>query len=192
MPPDLRTIFQTATADGKHFQPIIPRQVYNSSGFLELGVKQANSYLVSLPPDNLARPIKNILIGVRAQPAQLNTGQFGVVCRYQDNDNFYLAGISEKRFYIGKLVKGEWTYLTSPGWQTLPSSTTDADGYQVIRMSCIDGFIVLEVNGIGAAHVTDEEFSTGDAGLCVWAGDTVDRGGYYARAGFDDFSLSLP
>ena len=165
---------------------------YNSLGFYEMGVKQADSYIVSLPPYNLAKPVKNILIHVRAQPAVGDTGQYGVVCRYQDNDNFYLAGISRNRFYIGKLVKGKWNYLTSPGWQNLPNSTPDADGYQVISMSCIDAFIVLEVNGIGAAHVADEEFSTGDVGLCVWAGDTAGRGGYFAQAAFDDFSAELP
>ena len=118
-------------------------------------------------------------------------GEYGVVCRYQDIDNFYLAGISGNQFYIGKQVKGKWTYLTDPKWQTLPDSTPDQDGYQSIGLSCIDSFLVLEVNGIGAAHVTDDEFSAGQAGLCVWGGETAGKGGYFARAGFDDFSAEL-
>jgi hypothetical protein len=59
-------------------------------------------------------------------------------------------------------------------------------------MSCTDSFIVLEVNGVGAAHVTDQDFSSGDIGLCVWAGEQPDHSGYYARANFDDFSAALP
>ena len=164
---------------------------YNQLGFYEMGVKQANSYFISLAPDHFPSPVTNVLLNVRAQPAVGDTGEFGLVCRYQDIDNFYLAGISGDQFYIGKQVGGKWTYLTSPKWQTLPDSTPDAEGYQVLRMSCIDSFIVLEVNGIGAAHVTDSEFSTGQAGLFVWAGDTAGRGDYYARAAFDDFSAEL-
>ena len=164
---------------------------YNSSGFYEMGIKKAKSYVIANPPANFARPVKNILLGVRAQPAQTNTGEYGVVCRFQDINNFYLAGISGKDFYIGKQVNGEWSYLTDPKWQPLPDLHTDAEGYNVIKLSCIDSFIVLEVNGVGAAHVTDDTFSSGDPGLCVWAGDTADSSGYYAHAGFDDFSVEI-
>jgi hypothetical protein len=164
---------------------------YNSSGFYEMAIKKAKSYVVANPPANFARPVKNVLIGVRAQPAQTNTGEYGVVCRFQDVNNFYLAGISGKDFYIGKQVNGVWSYLTNPEWQPLPDLHTDAEGYNVIKMSCIDSFIVLEVNGVGAAHVTDDTFSTGDVGLCVWAGDTQSAGGFYAHAGFDDFSAEI-
>jgi hypothetical protein len=164
---------------------------YNSSGFYEMAIKKAKSYVIANPPANFARPVKNILLGVRAQPSQTNTGEYGVVCRFQDINNFYLAGISGKDFYIGKQVNGVWSYLTDPKWQPLPDLHTDAEGYNVIKMSCIDSFIVLEVNGVGAAHVTDDTFSIGDPGLCVWAGDTADNGGYYAHAGFDDFSVEI-
>ncbi len=121
---------------------------------------------------------------MRAQPAVGDTGEYGLVCRYQDIDNFYLAGISGNQFYIGKQAGEEWTYLTSPKWQILPDSTPDAEGYQVLRMSCIDSFIVLEVNGIGAAHVTDSEFSTGQAGLFVWAGDSSRKGRLLCQGSF--------
>jgi hypothetical protein len=164
---------------------------YNPQEFYEMGVKQPNTYLVALAPDNFADPVKNVLLSVRAQPALGDTGEYGLVCRYQDNDNFYLAGISGNQFYIGKQVNGQWIYLTSPKWQTLPDSTPDAQGYQLMNMSCTDSFIVLEVNGIGAAHVTDNEFSSGQVGLAVWAGDKAGKGGYYARAAFDDFSVEL-
>jgi hypothetical protein len=165
---------------------------YNTSGFYEMAVKKANSFAVSKSPDNFPKPIANMILKVRAQPGFGNTGDYGVVCRYQDIDNFYMAGITGKQFFIGKLINGEWTYLTSPDIQPLPSLTPDAYGYNIIAMSCIDSFIVLEVNGIGAAHITDDALSTGDVGLVVWAGETADKFGYYAHAGFDDFSAELP
>jgi hypothetical protein len=164
---------------------------YNPLGFYEMDAKKTDYYLVATSPDSLPRPLKNVIINVRARAFPGNTGEYGVVCRYQDIDNFYLASLSGNQFSIGKQVKGQWTYLTDPVWLTLPVKTPDADGYMTIGLSCIDSFIVLEVNGVGAAHVTDSEFSSGDAGLAVWAGADVDGAGFTARAAFDDFSLSL-
>jgi hypothetical protein len=165
---------------------------YNSSGFYTLGVKQPNYYLVSIAPDHFARPLKDIILNVRAQPGQMNNGDYGVICRYQDIDNFYMAAINGKQFSIGKLVNGEWTYLTDPNWQDMLVTTTDAEGYNTIGFSCINSFLVLEVNGMGAAHVTDDTFTTGDAGLIVWSYETKSAAEFYAYAGFDDFSLELP
>jgi hypothetical protein len=164
---------------------------YNTSGFYEMSVKQPKYYVVALAPDHFARPIKDVILHVRAQPSQMNQGDYGIICRYQDIDNFYMAGINGQQFYIGKQVAGEWTYLTDPKWQDIPSLTPDAYGYNLIDMSCFDQFIVLQINGIGAAHVTDPTFSDGDAGLIMWSYDTPDSTGTYARAAFDDFSMEL-
>ena len=95
-------------------------------------------------------------------------------------------------YYYRQAIMDLVVDLTDPGWQDLPDATPDADGYFSIAMSCIDSFIVLEVNGIGAAHVTDQDFSSGDSGLAVWAGSTPNGAGYYAQAAFDDFSVALP
>ena len=165
---------------------------YNSSGFYEMDVKKPDYYLVATSPDNLSRPLKNVIIQVRVQPSQTNTGDYGVVCRYQDIDNFYMAGIAGNQFYIGKQVKGQWTYLTDPHKQNLPDRTTDADGYKTIGLSCIDSFFVMEINGIGAAHVSDSEFSSGDPGLVIWGASSAGSSGLFGQAAFDDFKLALP
>jgi hypothetical protein len=161
-------------------------------GNYDMGVRTPKYYFVSLLPDPFPDPIQNIIVTVRGKLAPGNTGEIGVVCRYQDIDNFYLAAISGDRFYIGKQVNGAWTYLTSPNLQPLPDSTPDQDGYLSIGFSCIDSFIVLEVNGIGAAHFTDEELSAGNIGLYVYGGDQIGQSGYYAQGYFDDFSAELP
>lgn len=165
---------------------------YNSSGFFEMTVKKSDFYLIATSPDSLARPLKNVILQVRVQPGQTNTGDYGVVCRYQDIDNFYMAAIAGDKFYIGKQVAGAWTYLTSPEQQPLPSRSTDAEGYTTIGLSCIDSFFVLEINGLGAAHVTDNEFSFGDPGLVVWGSSSPGAAGLFAQAAFDDFTLTLP
>ena len=157
-----------------------------------MGVKTPKYYFLSTLPDPFPDPVRNIIISVRGKLAAGDTGEFGVVCRAKDVDNFYLAAISGDSFYIGKEVNGAWSYLTTPHLQTLPDSTLDQDGYMTIGLSCIDSFIVLEVNGIGATHVTDEELSAGDNGLYVYGGSQLGPSGYYAQAYFDDFSASLP
>lgn len=164
---------------------------YFQGGYV-LDVKKAKYFFVSLLPDPFPQPIKNIILSVRAKNAPGGPGEVGVVCEYQDIDNFYLSAVRGDQFYIGKMVKGTWTYLTSPEMQPLIAYTPAQDGYLTIGMSCIDSFIVLEVNGIGQAHVTDNTFSAGDIGLYVWGGDQLAQTGFYARGFFDDFSASLP
>ncbi len=161
-------------------------------GSYTLGVKKAKYFFVSLLPDPFPQPIKNIILSVRAKNAPGGVGEVGVVCEYQDIDNFYLSAIRGDRFYIGKMVKGTWTYLTSPEMQPLIAYTPAQDGYLTIGMSCNNSFIVLDVNGIGQAHVTDDTFSAGDIGLYVWGGDQLAQTGYYARGYFKDFSANLP
>lgn len=161
-------------------------------GSYTLGVKKAKYFFVSLLPDPFPDPVKNIILTVRAKNAPGGPGEVGVVCEYQDIDNFYLSAVRGDQFYIGKMVKGTWTYLTSPEMQPLIAYTPAQDGYLTIGMSCINSFIVLDVNGVGQAHVTDDAFSAGDIGLYVWGGDQLAQTGYYARAFFDDFSARLP
>jgi hypothetical protein len=155
-------------------------------------LKDPNYYFVSNPPGAFSEPMRELVISVRGKAAAGDVGEFGVVCRYQDIDNFYLGGISGDRFYIGKKVDGEWIYLTDPSEQPLPDAQRDSEGYLNLGLSCIDSSIMLEVNGILAASVTDEELSTGKAGLYVWAGEQLGQDGYYFQAYFDDFSVSVP
>jgi hypothetical protein len=161
-------------------------------GSYTLGVKKAKYFFVSLLPDPFPQPIQDIILSVHAKTAPGGPAEVGVVCGYQDIDNFYLSAVRGDQFYIGKMVSGTWTYLTSPEMQPLISFTPAQDGTLDIGMSCINSFIVLEVNGVGQAHVTDATFSTGDIGLYVWGGDQLAQTGYYARGYFDDFTAKLP
>jgi hypothetical protein len=163
-----------------------------TQGSYSMAVKLPNYYFVSTPPNPSPDPSGNIILKVRAKLAPGDTGEIGIICDFQDIDNFYLAAVAGDQFYIGKQVEGEWSDLTSPGLQPLPDSTPDQDGYLSMGFSCIDSFLVLEVNGIGAAHVTDDTFSNGDFGLYVYASDQLGQSGYYARGYFDDFSAALP
>ncbi len=54
---------------------------YNPLGFYKMAAKKADYYLVAASPDSLPRPLTDVIIKVRAQPAPGNTGDYGVVCR---------------------------------------------------------------------------------------------------------------
>jgi hypothetical protein len=165
---------------------------YHQKGFYEMGLRQPNDALVSVAPVSFTSPLTDVLLKVRAEPWQANTGDYGMICRYQEGGNFYMAGITGFQFYLGRFVEGRWTYLTDPEWQDLPSYTMDPEGYFTLGLSCTGQSIRLEINGLQAAQVTDDALSDGSAGLVVWSYEEKDEAGFYAHASFDDFSLEVP
>ena len=113
---------------------------------------------------------------------------FGVLCRYQNEKNFYIliisgdgqAGIA-KQSAAGDLVmlSGE-SLKSNPGIRPGP-----ADNH--LRADCSGTSLSLYVNEILAATATDAEFSGGDAGL--WLG-SYDLPG--SDLFFDNFIVRKP
>ncbi len=176
---------------GEQHDQVFDKGYFQTSTY-RMGIKAPQQLLIAISPDNLAKPIQNIVISVRGRQNLPGVGAFGVICRMQDEQNYYSAMISGDQFRIGKMINGNYTSLTDPAWQPLPDTVTDQDGYDTIDFSCIDSFIVLQVNGIGAAHVTDDNLTQGAVGLIAIAGKDQGKDGYYTLAFFDDFSVYIP
>ena len=109
---------------------------------------------------------------------------YGIICRYQNETNFYTFLISGDGYYaIGKYQSGsdQITYLSGID----ASDPTDDAGYvfseaikqgvdtNQLRASCIGNELSLAVNGIPLETVTDPTFVTGDIGLGV---STLEQG----------------
>jgi len=109
---------------------------------------------------------------------------YGIICRYQNETNFYTFLISGDGYYaIGKYQSGndQVTYLSGID----ASDPTDDGGYvfseainqgvdtNQLRASCIGNELSLAVNGIPLETVTDPTFVTGDIGLGV---STLEQG----------------
>jgi len=112
---------------------------------------------------------------------------FGIICRYQDTENFYLFIISSDGYYgIGKVIGGKQILIDMTQMQF--SSVLRQGVVSVrIRADCVGKHLALYVDGKRIHVVEDGTFVTGDVGLIA---------GTFAEAGtdiyFDNFVVRNP
>ena len=140
---------------------------------------------------NPVRTFDDAIIDVNAtQLGGSSDNAYGLICRYQDEENFYLFLISGDGYYvIGKYHSGEdrVTYLTEDG-QYIASDVINQDqAMNNIQASCIGNELSLSVNGVPLLTVFDSQFSSGDIGLAV---STLQQG--TVEIAFDDLKVFAP
>jgi hypothetical protein len=114
--------------------------------------------------------------------------QFGVICRYEDADNFYFFLISSDGYYgIGKTKDGKQTLLTGGGNMDFSPEIAKGHASNHLRADCVGSNLALFVNGRHLATVADTDFSRGDVGLMV---GTFGEPGTDIR--FDNFAVYAP
>ncbi len=112
---------------------------------------------------------------------------FGVICRYQDQDNFYFFLISSDGFYgIGKVANGEQQLLGAEGMSQSDAIRQGA-ATNHIEAECNGSQLRLWANGTLLFTTEDTEFSSGDVGLMAGTFDTVGT-----DISFDDFVVTRP
>lgn len=95
---------------------------------------------------------------------------YGLICRYQSSENFYVFLISSDGYYaIGKYQSGnaQITYLNEGGEYTFSEAIDQEAGINRVRASCIGNELSLSVNGVLLESVSDPTFVTGDIGLAA-------------------------
>ena len=113
---------------------------------------------------------------------------FGVICRYQNVENFYFFVLSSDGYYgIGIVQGGEQRVLGEKG-QLLPSDAINqGNTTNVIRADCVGDTLTLYANGTQLTSVQDSTFASGDVGLMA---------GTYNEVGtdihFDNFVVRAP
>ncbi len=116
---------------------------------------------------------------------------YGVICRYQGEENYYLFLISSDGYYaIGKYQAGtdRVSYLPEDGQFGQSEFINQGTGaVNDIRASCVGNQLSLSVNGQPLLTVTDTTFVNGDVGL---AASTFQPG--TAVFDFDDFRVTTP
>jgi hypothetical protein len=91
--------------------------------------------------------------------------RFGLQCRYNDPDNYYFAVISSDGYYgIGKVVKGEQTFIPKNGMQ-VTDKIYAGSAVNHIRFDCVGTRLSLYVNDDFVDAVDDSDLSAGDVGL---------------------------
>jgi hypothetical protein len=112
-------------------------------------------------------------------------GDYGIVCRLQDSDNFYGFEVSEDDYItIWKYVNGEFIPLID--W-VHSSYIAENEGNLHITVGCVGDKLTLAVNGALLAEARDSDLSSGDVGIVA---GTYENPGIVV--GFDNFKVSAP
>lgn len=112
---------------------------------------------------------------------------FGVQCRYQDVDNFYVFIISSDGYYgIGKVANGEQQLI---GMETLDTSDAILQGQATnhIEAECKGNQLTLWANGVKLYTTQDSDYASGDVGLMAGTYDVVGT-----DISFDNFIVTQP
>jgi hypothetical protein len=140
---------------------------------------------------NPGRNFSDVIVTTQArQVSGPDDNAYGVICRYQNEENFYLFLISGDGYYaIGKYQTGgeQITYLSGDGRFQFSDVINQGIATNQIRASCIGNELSLAVNGIELVSVTDPTFVTGDVGLGV---STLEPG--TAVVEFDQLQVLAP
>ncbi len=156
-------------------------------GVLRISTSQAGKIWWTNPAQNF----DDVIVTVQArQVSGPNNNAYGIICRYQNEQNFYIFLISGDGYYtIGKYQSGsdQITYLTENAQYQPSEFINQGVATNQIRASCIGNELSLAVNGLPLFTTTDPTFVTGDIGLGV---STLEVG--TAVVQFDNLSVIAP
>lgn len=156
---------------------------YEQSGF-RLWAKVPNYQFWSVPGLNF----KDVLIYTRAiRQAGPDNNIYGVLCRYQDEKNYYAFVIGSDGYYgIFRNLEGDQTLIDQDHMDFSEAIHQGWDANE-IQAICKGEQLVLIVNGTILLQVQDSSLSYGDVGLIV---------GNFSEPGvdvlFDDFIVVKP
>lgn len=117
-------------------------------------------------------------------------GHFGVLCRYENENNFYYFAISADGYYaiFRRENGGDLQAITGDGEGMLFSPIIRTGGQpNTIRAVCQGDDLSLYVNNELLETVSDDAHSQGDVGLGAGSGPAGD-----ARVQFDDLIVTEP
>jgi len=112
---------------------------------------------------------------------------YGVVCRYQDSENFYFFVISSDGYYgVGKVSAGLQQLI---GVDSMPPSEfiNQGNASNILRADCVGSKLSFYVNNEQLGEYEDTDFTSGDVGLIA---GTFDSSGVDIH--FDNFMVSRP
>ncbi|RMG96034.1 MAG: hypothetical protein D6706_10910 [Chloroflexi bacterium] len=120
---------------------------------------------------NPGRNFDDVIITTQArQVSGPDNNAYGVICRYQNEENFYIFLISGDGFYAIAKYESESPqvqYLSGGGQYQFSDIINQGVATNQIRASCIGNELTLTVNGLPLVTVTDDSFVAGDIGLGV-------------------------
>jgi hypothetical protein len=112
----------------------------------------------------------------------------GLICRYQDKDNFYFGVIGSDGFYaVFKIKDGNETLIGMEEYGFDDKSIKTGNNANHIRLDCIGSKLSLYANNTLLVEVEDTDFPEGNVGLLAGTYDTPGVDVY-----FDNFVVKKP
>jgi hypothetical protein len=112
---------------------------------------------------------------------------FGLICRYIDEETFYGFLISSDGYYgITKRNKSDHQVINAETMQ-FSDVIKRGDATNKIRAECIGNRLLLWANGEKLAEVIDDDYSAGDVGLLAGSFDKIG-----VDILFDNFVMTKP
>jgi pectate lyase len=136
------------------------------NGSYRIKIFPANYAVFATPYQSFQNDVRLEVDAGKISGPEDNNG-FGVICRYQDIDNYYYFYISSDGYVgIGIDNAGTKSFISSSdGYMTRVSGINLGSATNHIRADCIGTTLTLYVNGTQVASATDSSFSGGDVGL---------------------------
>jgi hypothetical protein len=153
-------------------------------GMYHISVFEKNIEAWSLPGFDFSDVIIEVAVTSLDGPED---NAYGIICRYNDIENFYFFVISSDGYSgIGLSYNGKREILT--GESMLPSEAIlKGSATNLIQAECVGKQLTLSVNGTIINQVQSEKLKTGDVGLI--AGSYEDGG---TEVFFDNFVVKNP
>ena len=165
---------------GRYTSGLVEGEVYQIS-FLKAGDKD---YVISLQPHEYSVPLKNMVLRVWGDALNKN-GALGLVCRYQDPDNFYAFRIAtDGQYWLDKYVQGKLTNLGKGNNDAITEENT-------LNLECIDKHISASVNDKVIIEINDSSLAEGNAGLFAQPMGGPLQGKKSYQAIFDSFEMTV-
>lgn len=131
---------------------------------------------------------ENSSVYVDARPLRRNkNGYYGLLCRIQDEQNFYYFVIRNNGEYtMGKYKDGEFNPLLPEGWKQSNAIRSDAQTNRV-QADCTEDTLRLYANDVLLDEVSDTAFTSGYNGI---AAASLDSQGFEVL--FNNFLITEP
>lgn len=157
------------------------------NGALRIATSQLGQIWWTNPGRNFDDAVITVLARQVGGP---NDNAYGVICRYQGPENFYVFLISGDGHYaIGKYQSGsnQIAYLSGEGQYQFTEAINQGQATNHLQVGCVGNELSLSVNGFQLATVTDNAFAEGDIGLAL---STFEMG--TAVIQFDNIRVTAP
>lgn len=145
-------------------------------------------YMFYILPDDFTIAAQDVVITMDAiKKSGVNPVSADLICRYQDDDNFYDFSVWFDGYYmISKYADGGWESLA--GGQEPDPAVNVGNTTNYIEASCIGNTLTLTVNGQMVAQVEDDSFLFGEVGFAASTDDGIPEAKIY----FDNYYVFAP